>query len=173
MKNRSDAGCANIFSDPNPMSVEIERKFLIVDDAWREAAHGAQHLRQGYLNNESLCSVRVRTSAERGWLNIKSATIGAQRQEFEYEIPLEDAHRMLDTLCRKPLIEKVRYLVDAGGHTWEIDVFEGDNAGLIVAEIELDHPDETFDRPGWLGEEVTHDVRYYNTSLSRHPYQRW
>jgi adenylate cyclase len=155
------------------MSVEIERKFLIVDDAWREAAHGAQHLRQGYLNNESLCSVRVRTSAERGWLNIKSATIGAQRQEFEYEIPLEDAHRMLDTLCRKPLIEKVRYLVDAGGHTWEIDVFEGDNAGLIVAEIELDHPDETFDRPGWLGEEVTHDVRYYNTSLSRHPYQRW
>lgn len=155
------------------MSVEIERKFLVVNDAWRDTAHAAQHLRQGYLNNETRCSVRVRTSADRAWLNIKSATIGAQRQEFEYEIPISDAHKMLDTLCRKPLIEKVRYHVDAGRHTWEIDVFEGDNAGLMVAEIELDHPVEAFERPSWLGEEVTHDVRYYNTSLSRHPYKDW
>jgi len=131
------------------MSVEIERKFLVVNDAWRDTAHAAQHLRQGYLNNETRCS------------------------EFEYEIPISDAHKMLDTLCRKPLIEKVRYHVDAGRHTWEIDVFEGDNAGLMVAEIELDHPVEAFERPSWLGEEVTHDVRYYNTSLSRHPYKDW
>ena len=155
------------------MPVEIERKFLVLNDDWRQAAHGAQHLRQGYLNDETRCSVRVRTGGGRAWLNIKSATIGAQRQEFEYEIPLADAHRMLDTLSRKPLIEKVRHLVDVGRHTWEIDVFEGDNAGLIVAEIELEHPDEAFEKPAWLGEEITHDVRYYNTSLSRHPYKDW
>jgi adenylate cyclase len=155
------------------MPVEIERKFLVLNDAWRQTAHEAQHLRQGYLNNETHCSVRVRTSAERAWLNIKSVTIGAQRQEFEYEIPIADAHKMLDTLSRTPLIEKVRYLVKVGRHTWEIDVFEGDNAGLVVAEIELDHPDEAFEKPVWLGEEVTHDARYYNTSLSRHPYRDW
>ena len=155
------------------MPVEIERKFLVRGDAWRLAAHDAKHLRQGYLNNESRCSVRVRTSADQAWLNIKSATLGAQRQEFEYEIPLDEAHQLLDTLSLKPLIEKVRHFVSAGPHVWEIDEFEGDNAGLVVAEIELDHPDETFDKPDWLGEEVTHDVRYYNTSLCRHPFKNW
>ncbi len=155
------------------MSVEIERKFLPRGDAWRREVYDSQRLRQGYLNNETRCSVRVRTSAERGWLNIKSVTIGAQRQEFEYEIPLDEAHRMLDTLSLKPLIEKVRHLVKVGRHTWEIDEFEGDNAGLIVAEIELEHPEEEFDKPDWVGEEVTHDVRYYNTSLCRHPFKDW
>ncbi len=155
------------------MSVEIERKFLPKDDIWREDVHDSQHLRQGYLNNETHCSVRVRTSSDRGWLNIKSVTIGAQRQEFEYEIPLEEAHQMLDTLSLKPLIEKVRHFVKVGRHIWEIDEFEGDNAGLIVAEIELDHPEEEFEKPNWLGEEVTHDVRYYNTSLCRHPFKEW
>jgi len=155
------------------MPIEIERKFLVLNDAWRQSAHAAQRLRQGYLNNETLCSVRIRTSTDRAWLNIKGATVGAQRQEFEYEIPIADAHRMLDTLGHQPLIEKVRYLVAVGRHTWEIDVFEGDNSGLIVAEIELDHPDEAFERPAWLGIEVTHDERYYNTSLSRHPYKDW
>ncbi len=155
------------------MAIETERKFLVVDDAWRAAAHDAQRLRQGYLNNEERCSVRVRTSADRAWLNIKSVTIGAQRQEFEYEIPLEDADKMLDSLCLKPLIEKVRYFVEAGRHVFEVDVFEGDNTGLIVAEVELDDPDEEFDRPPWLGKEVTHDVRYYNTCLSRHPFKDW
>ncbi len=133
----------------------------------------SERLRQGYLNHETHCSVRVRTSGDRAWLNIKSVTIGAQRHEFEYEIPLADAHLMLDTLSRKPLIEKVRHFVDVGDHTWEIDEFEGDNAGLTVAEIELGHPDEAFERPAWLGEEVTHDVRYYNTRLSAHPYREW
>ncbi|MDD5034927.1 MAG: CYTH domain-containing protein [Methylococcaceae bacterium] len=155
------------------MCVEIERKFLPRSDGWRQLAHDAQRLRQGYLNNETRCSVRVRTSAEQAWLNIKSVTIGAMRQEFEYEIPLADAHKMLDTLSLKPSIEKVRYFVPVGKHVWEIDEFEGDNAGLIVAEIELEHPDEEFEKPDWLGEEVTDDVRYYNTSLCRHPYKDW
>lgn len=155
------------------MPVEIERKFLLRGDGWRQAAHDAQRLRQGYLNNEARCSVRVRTSAERGWLNIKSATVGAQRQEFEYEIPLAEANQMLDTLSLKPLIEKTRHFVNVGPHVWEIDEFEGDNAGLVVAEIELDHPDEAFAKPDWVGEEITHDVRYYNTSLSRHPFKDW
>jgi len=155
------------------MPVEIERKFLLKSDEWRRQAHDAQRLRQGYLNNEKRCSVRVRTSVDRGWLNIKSATIGAQRQEFEYEIPLAEADQMLDTLSLKPLIEKVRHYVNVGQHLWEIDEFEGDNAGLIVAEIELEQADEAFDKPDWVGEEVTHDVRYYNTSLSRHPFKDW
>ncbi len=155
------------------MSVEIERKFLPKDDAWRQAVHGSQRLRQGYLNNETRCSVRVRTSSDQGWLNIKSVTIGAQRQEFEYEIPVDEAHKMLDTLSLKPLIEKVRHFVKVGQHIWEIDEFEGDNAGLIVAEIELDHPEDEFEKPNWLGVEVTHDVRYYNTSLCRHPFKEW
>jgi adenylate cyclase len=155
------------------MGIEIERKFLPADSSWRSQIRESHYLRQGYLNNETRCSVRVRTSAERAWLNIKSVTIGAQRQEFEYEIPLMDANRMLDTLALRPLIEKWRHLVDIGDHTWEIDEFEGDNAGLIVAEIELAAPDETFQRPAWLGEEVTSDVRYYNTSLCRRPYRDW
>lgn len=155
------------------MPLEIERKFLVLSEDWRVLAHDAQRLRQGYLNDEFRCSVRVRTSADRAWLNIKGVTVGAQREEFEYEIPIADAHRMLDTLSHKPLIEKVRYFVDVGQHTWEVDVFEGDNAGLTVAEIELGHPDEAFERPAWLGAEVTHDIRYYNTSLSRHPFKDW
>ena len=155
------------------MPLEIERKFLLKGGGWRLAAHGAKRLRQGYLNSEERCSVRVRTDGSRAWLNIKSATLGTQRQEFEYQIPLADAHQMLDTLSLKPLIEKVRHLVTVGRHVWEIDEFEGDNAGLVVAEIELKHPDEDFEKPDWLGEEVTHDVRYYNTSLRRHPFKDW
>jgi adenylate cyclase len=155
------------------MSVEIERKFLPSSDAWRLGVHDSKRLRQGYLNNETHCSVRVRTSAGQAWLNIKGATVGAQRIEFEYEIPLADAQEILDTLSLKPIVEKVRHLVNVGRHVWEIDEFEGDNAGLVVAEIELEHPDEAFDKPDWIGEEVTHDVRYYNTSLSRCPFKDW
>lgn len=157
------------------MSLEIERKFLVLDDSWRDAARGSAFYRQGYLNNEAetRCSVRVRTSGDCAWLNIKGVTIGAQRREFDYAIPVQDAHVMLDTLSRKPLIEKHRYFVDVGSHTWEIDVFEGDSAGLVVAEIELRSPDEAFEKPAWLGREVTDDVRYYNTSLITHPYKDW
>lgn len=153
--------------------LEIERKFLVRSDAWRSRIRSSTSMRQGYLNNETHCSVRVRIADDRAWLNLKGVTIGAQRLEFEYDIPVMDAHSMLNELTCKPLIEKIRHLVDVGDHTWEIDVFEGDNAGLIVAEIELDDPDECFEKPEWLGEEVTHDARYYNTCLSSHPFKHW
>lgn len=155
------------------MNLEIERKFLVRDDSWRAAVSGSASMRQGYLNDERHCSVRVRVSGDKAWLNLKSVTIGAQRHEFDYEIPLADANQMLDVLSCKPIIDKTRYFVEIGAHTWEIDVFEGANAGLVVAEIELDHPDEAFEKPAWLGEEVTHDPRYYNTCLANHPYKDW
>ena len=155
------------------MPVEIERKFLMRNDGWRKSVHRTAHIRQGYLSNEKTCSVRVRTSGENAWLNIKSLTIGAKRQEFEYPIPLADANTMLDTLTTKPLIEKQRHYVTVGRHTWEIDEFEGDNAGLIVAEVELSDVEELFEKPSWAGEEVTHDPRYYNTQLSKHPFNNW
>ncbi len=155
------------------MALEIERKFLLKHEAWRLLAESSEQLRQGYLNQETHCSVRVRTSADRAWLNIKGVTIGAQRQEFEYEIPLADAHQMLDTLTVNPVIDKVRHRVTVGPHVWEIDEFAGANAGLVVAEIELGKPDEAFDKPDWVGEEITDDVRYYNTNLSRHPFKDW
>jgi adenylate cyclase len=153
--------------------LEIERKFLVRSNTWKALATQSAAMRQGYLNDEIGCSVRVRIAGQQAWLNIKSVTIGAQRLEFEYPIPLADAHRMLDTLTCKPLIEKTRYLVEIGRHTWEVDVFEGDNAGLIVAEIELDDAAESFEKPDWVGEEVTHDPRYYNTCLASHPYKDW
>ena len=136
-------------------------------------ATSAIPMRQGYLNNEKRCSVRVRISGDEAHLNIKGATIGAKRLEFEYPIPLEQASIILDSLSAGPLIEKVRYLIPQGHLTWEIDVFSGDNAGLVVAEIELSDADEAFDIPTWIGEEVTHDTRYYNTRLSREPYSTW
>jgi adenylate cyclase len=152
---------------------EIERKFLVNGDAWRDAVSHALKLRQGYLNRERQCSIRVRSDGRRGWLNIKGVTVGAERREFEYEIPLAEAEELLSDFAQPPLIEKTRYHVPAGEHVWEIDVFEGDNAGLIVAEIELNHPDEPFDKPAWVADEVTDDVRYYNTQLARHPYRTW
>lgn len=155
------------------MALEIERKFLVANDSWRQAVEHCFRIRQGYLNQAKDCSVRVRTVENRGWLNIKSVTIGVQRHEYEYEIPFVDAQEMLDTLCQGSLIEKVRHFVPHQGHLWEIDVFEGNNAGLVVAEIELQSPDEPFSIPAWLGREVTEDIRYYNTCLAQRPYKTW
>ncbi|MDZ7663120.1 CYTH domain-containing protein [Thiohalophilus sp.] len=155
------------------MATEIERKFLIRDDRWRQQADAGHRIAQGYLIGARDASVRVRIEGDQANLNIKSATLGIHRQEYEYPIPLEDAREMLDNLCDKPIIEKVRYHVPHVGHVWEIDVFEGENAGLIVAEIELDSEDEVFEQPNWLGEEVSDDVRYYNVSLVNHPYKDW
>lgn len=155
------------------MASEIERKFLTVSDAWRTEARRSVRYRQGYLGRAETSSVRVRVSDEAAYLNIKSATLGIERLEYEYPIPLADAHEMLDRLCHKPLIEKTRYFVEHAGHQWEVDVFEGDNAGLVVAEIELETPDEAFERPAWLGDEVSHDPRYYNVCLVEHPYREW
>lgn len=155
------------------MAIEIEHKFLLADERWRDEIDHSISYRQGYLSGSPLSSVRVRTSDNQAWLNIKSATIGTHRHEFEYEIPLSDAHTLLDELCHKPIIEKVRHFVHHAGHIWEIDEFSGDNAGLIVAEIELSQIGEYFDKPVWIGAEVTDDLRYYNNNLSKNPYKNW
>jgi adenylate cyclase len=155
------------------MGKEIERKFLLKHAGWRAQIRATEQMRQGYLQSNLLSSVRVRISGEHAFLNIKSATLDVSRLEFEYAIPVADATEILDALCEKPLIEKRRHEVPVGNHLWEIDEFEGDNAGLIVAEIELQRADEIFERPDWLGEEVSHDPRYYNVCLVKHPYSQW
>jgi len=154
------------------MGEEIERKFLVSGDAWRETAEGTRY-RQGFLSTEPERTVRVRVAGPRGSITVKGKNLGARRAEFEYEIPVADAERMLDTLCKRPLIEKVRYVLAVGAHTWEIDVFEGDNSGLVVAEIELRREDEAFERPEWVGDEVTDDPRYFNSNLVANPYRAW
>ena len=155
------------------MGIEIEHKFLLRDDRWRQQVERSVRMRQGYLTSDARCSVRVRVADGQGFLNLKSGTLGIQRSEYEYPIPLAEAEEILDTLCEKPLLEKTRHLVQFGDHLWEIDEFASDNAGLIVAELELRRPDEPFARPDWLGEEVSHDIRYYNSQLARHPYRDW
>ena len=155
------------------MAQEIERKFLLTDDRWRESVSTSSYYRQGYLASSDGASVRVRVADGKGYLNIKSMTLGVSRHEFEYVIPLADAEEMLDELCLGPKIEKTRHFVMHAGHTWEIDVFEGDNAGLVVAEIELDAEDEHFEVPAWAGKEVSHEERYYNVCLVKHPYKEW
>jgi adenylate cyclase len=155
------------------MATEIERKFLVRDDSWHAGVTATLDFRQGYLHSNPSIAVRVRSAGNEAFLTIKGAAEGISRREFEYAIPVADAEQMLEHLCRRPLIEKRRHLVPIGAHTWEIDVFYGANAGLVVAEIELGHPDEDFERPGWLGEEVSHDPRYYNARLNEHPFSQW
>lgn len=155
------------------MALEIEHKFLLANDDWRGEVERSVFYRQGYLSGSPLSSVRVRISDTQAWLNIKSATIGTHRHEFEYEIPLADANTLLDELCHKPLVEKTRHFVTRGPHLWEIDEFTGDNQGLIVAEIELSQIGESFEKPAWLGQEVTDDLRYYNNNLSQKPFKDW
>lgn len=155
------------------MGVEIERKFLLRDESWRQHADAGVDYRQGYLHGDASIAVRVRAAGDAAWLTIKGGGAGISRLEFEYPIPVADADVMLGKLCRTPLIEKRRHRVPFGGHVWEIDVFAGANAGLVLAEIELAHPDQPFARPAWLGEEVSHDQRYFNAYLSRHPYSEW
>lgn len=153
------------------MGVEIERKFLLASDAWRQSAVGVEY-RQGYLSRDSARTVRVRVAAGQGYLTIKGRNEGVARAEFEYLIP-EDEARQLLALCEGPLIEKLRYRVEHAGFVWEIDEFLGQNAGLIVAEIELPAEDTPFERPAWVGVEVSGDARYYNSSLSRTPFSEW
>ncbi|MCX7102109.1 MAG: CYTH domain-containing protein [Methylobacter sp.] len=155
------------------MAIEIEHKFLIANEDWRKNVSHSVKYRQGYLSSQATSSIRVRTSNDQAWLNIKSATIGTHRHEYEYEIPLIDANEILNTLCKKPLIEKTRHFITDNTHLWEIDVFEGENQGLIVAEIELEITGEDFSKPSWLGKEVTDDLRYYNNNLALHPYSKW
>jgi adenylate cyclase len=154
------------------MAKEIERKFLVKGEDWKVLAKGTSY-RQGYLNSIKERTVRVRTIADKGFLTVKGITTGATRSEFEYEIPAADANAMLTEFCEKPLIEKNRYKIQAGLHVWEIDEFFGENQGLIVAEVELASEDQAFEKPGWVGQEVTGDPRYFNSNLIEHPFTKW
>lgn len=154
------------------MGVEIERKFLLQGDAWRGLGQ-AVLLRQGYLSSARERVVRVRIEGEQAMLTIKGANVGATRGEWEYPIPLADAAELLDGLCEQPLIEKVRHRIEHAGMVWEVDEFLGANAGLIVAEIELASEDQPFEKPEWIGAEVSGDARYYNANLIRHPFSQW
>lgn len=155
------------------MPKEIERKFLVEGDGWRDAVESETHIMQGYLANNQNATVRVRVAGEQAWLTIKGMMQGPSRSEYEYSIPTEDAVAMLEELAVSAPIDKVRYRVRHGGHVWDLDVFAGDNTGLVMAEVELSHEDEAFDMPDWAGREVTGDGRFYNVNLARHPYRHW
>lgn len=154
------------------MGLEIERKFLVLGDAWK-ALGAAVPMRQGYLSTDPERVVRVRIEGDAATLTIKGRSVGAVRGEWEYPLPKSDAEAMLGQLALRPLIEKSRYRIPYQGMLWEVDEFYGDNAGLVVAEIELTAEDQVFEKPQWVGEEVTHDARYFNANLLRHPYSSW
>ncbi|MCP4288492.1 MAG: CYTH domain-containing protein [Gammaproteobacteria bacterium] len=155
------------------MSLEIERKFLVKNELWRDNVVSNTRLQQGYLANQKNASVRIRTGNGKAFLNIKSVTVGIRRLEFEYEIPLDDATEMLQQIAEQPFIDKTRYIVRCGKREWELDVFEGENRGLVVAELELESEDELFELPDWAGNEVSDDTRYYNVNLIKHPFSQW
>ena len=161
------------------MPLEIERKFRVTHDGWRTAAHQVIPMAQGYINDMAAmdsgaqkASVRVRIQGDAAYLNIKSRELGHTRQEFEYPLPVDEARALL-ALCVGGLIDKRRHLVSYGGLLWEVDEFLGDNAGLVVAEVELQSADQLFDKPDWAGAEVTDEARYYNLALASHPYTQW
>lgn len=149
------------------MAVEIERKFLVTSDAWRNEADEGMRIRQAYLANRGGTSIRVRCAAERAWITVKGKRDGIARPEFEYEIPSSDAEEMLASLCDGPILQKVRYRIVRDGLVWEVDIFEGAAAGLLVAEVELASPDQNLTLPAWIGDEVTHDPRYRNAAIAR------
>ena len=152
------------------MGTEIERKFLVKGDGWKRAVDGSgARISQGYLCNAKERTVRVRVKGEEAWSTVKGAATGMSRLEFEYKIPLSDATEMLGSLCGKPLIEKTRFVARLNGYTFEIDEFHAENAGLVIAEIELASEDQEVKLPEWIGQEVTRDSRYYNSNLARHP----
>jgi len=155
------------------MGVEIERKFLVKDDSWRSAVESEAHLVQGYLADGDTATVRVRITDDAAYLTIKGPTIGVRRSEYEYPIPLQDARIMLRELAVYPAIDKTRYQVRVGSHLWELDLFAGENAGLVLAELELGCEDEPFELPAWAGEDVSDDLRYYNVNLAWNPYRQW
>lgn len=154
------------------MATEIERKYLVKRELWHPADAGILY-RQGYLSSVKERIVRVRIAGQQGFLTIKGLTTGVRRLEFEYPIPIPDAAIMLDELCERPLIEKTRHRESFGGHVWEIDVFHGDNDGLVVAEVEIPSPDERITLPPWAGDEVSADPRYFNNNLIANPYKNW
>lgn len=154
------------------MTIEIERKFLVADSDYRKLGE-AESCRQGYLLSSPERTVRVRVMAERGFLTVKGRTKGLSRAEYEYEIPVAEAEQMLEKLCKKPLVEKTRYTVEINGLTWHIDEFEGQNRGLVMAEVHLESESQQISLPDWLGPEVSGDARYFNVNLVQNPYCRW
>jgi CYTH domain-containing protein len=155
------------------MGLEIERKFLVVSSDWRSEVDRAEPLRQGYLSTEASRVVRVRVAGEQGFLTVKGKRVGDRRAEFEYPIPVEDADAMLEHLCLRPFIAKVRYHLNRQPGDWIVDVFEKENDGLILAEVEFSDASPVTDLPDWIGTEVTTDDRYGNSNLQAHPYSTW
>ena len=154
------------------MAIEIERKFLLRSESWRDEVSRREEICQAYLSNSNQASVRIRIHGELANINIKSRTLGVQRSEYEYPIPLEEAREMVSSLCNKQII-KTRHYVEYERHTWEIDEFHGDNQGLVVAELELGTVNEHYSSPEWLGKEVTDEERYYNIALIEKPFREW
>ena len=154
------------------MFKEIERKFLVHGEEWRPFATSSEFC-QGYIYSSPKGLVRIRTESEKAFLTIKGPKMGISRTEYEYPIPLTDANELLETLANKPLIYKTRHKIPMGKYIWEIDEYRGDNTGLIVAEIELESEDDVFEKPNWIGKEITHDARYRNAALAKYPYSQW
>ena len=155
------------------MALEIERKFLVVGEAWRDQVTSSTHIMQGYIAHTPEVTVRVRVKGDRGFLTIKGASQGIGRHEFEFPIPEAEAREMLRELAVMPPIDKVRHEIPLGDHVWELDVFAGENAGLVMAEIELTEHDQDFVLPDWAGQEVSEDPRYFNVNLAKTPYRQW
>lgn len=155
------------------MAIEIERKFLVKNDAWKAVNHTYKQYKQAYFCNTSKVSVRIRTSDDKAWVSFKSATIDISRFEYEYVVPLKEAEHLMGEFSQGSIISKTRYFIPVGTHLWELDVFEGDNKGLIVAEIELSDENEEFIKPDWIGKEVSKDSRYFNSNLVTFPYKDW
>lgn len=169
------AGNSSKYIDkPNMKMIEIERKFLVKDDSFKAAAFTQNRIAQGYLSSVPERTVRVRVKGDKGYLTIKGVSndAGMSRFEWEKEIPFDEAKKLL-LLCEKGVIDKTRFEIKQGNHIFEVDEFYGENEGLIIAEIELESETETFEKPNWLGHEVTGDTRYYNACLSNNPYKNW
>ena len=154
------------------MAQEIERKYLIQPVDWSSIAEGIPY-QQGYIATQNNTAIRVRIAGDRAFLTLKGETLNISRLEFEYEIPIADAQQLLENFCKKPFIEKTRYKIQYANLTWDIDIFEGENDGLAIAEVELDHEDQPIDLPPWIDREVTGDPKYYNSALANNPYQKW
>ncbi len=155
------------------MAIEIERKFLVQDNSWRDNYAKKVKLRQGYLMISKDCTVRVRVSDTEGWISVKGQSVNISRSEFEYPIPRADAEKMLAEFAAGNLIEKIRYFINYQGSEWVVDEFSGHNRGLILTEIELSSEDAAYQKPAWAGKEVSGDHRYSNSGLSQHPYLNW
>lgn len=154
------------------MAIEIERKFLLKSDAWKAHVSKRVHITQAYLSSHKERTVRVRIIGNEAWLTIKGKSVLATRPEFEYKIPVEEAQQLLN-LCEQPYIEKYRNIVELNGNIWEIDEFLRENEGLVFAEVELEKENQDITIPDWIGEEITHDARYYNSNLIAHPFIKW